>query len=174
MKSQPRFNTKYLIPAMMFFILGACIFATLALAIFYVYRIEELHNAIRNDDINRVEQLLDKKPHLIEQRSRLDLTPLLEAAWDGRADVIRVLVHRGADLNAKWNLVASGDGGWNALHIASLHGQEDAAKVLIESGIDINCKSIKGETPLDVANRNGQKKIASLLQQHGAKTGDAR
>jgi ankyrin repeat protein len=46
---------------------------------------------------------------------------------------------------------------------------KDVVVSLIEKGADINAKNKDGETPLDLALRQGHKEIVELLRKHGAK-----
>ena len=99
------------------------------------------------------------------------ITPLHMAAWNGKAEVIEVLVSRGADLNAKWELAQTGDGSWNALHITAIQGRTAAARVLVRCGTDVNGRTVLGETPLDVAVGNGHRELADLLRANGGVSG---
>ena len=85
-----------------------------------------------------------------------------------------MLVRRGANVNATWGLVATGDGGWNGLHIAANFGRPDAARILLQAGTDVNRRTLKGETPLDIALRNGEGGVAQLLRAAGGRTAERR
>ncbi|MDB4530926.1 ankyrin repeat domain-containing protein [bacterium] len=47
-----------------------------------------------------------------------------------------------------------------------------AVELLIGKGLDVNAKDEDGDTPLDWANGNGNRRIADLLRKHGGKTGE--
>ncbi len=128
---------------------------------------DALHRAAREGDVEAVGQVLDRHPARFELRNKVQRTPLHTAAWYGHTAVIEVLIRRGADVNAKCDLVASGDGQWNALHIAATQGNVEAARALIRGGTDFNAKSLAGETPLDVATRKGNRELADVLLAHG-------
>ncbi|MEZ0261421.1 MAG: ankyrin repeat domain-containing protein [Alphaproteobacteria bacterium] len=84
------------------------------------------------------------------------------AAEDGRAEVIRLLVERGADPN-------SGEGGrYTPLMRVVTNGSSEAAKALLELGAKPEIKNYDGETPLLIAAKNGQGDIVRALVEHGA------
>ena len=47
-----------------------------------------------------------------------------------------------------------------------------AVELLIGKGLDVNAKDEDGDTPLDWANGNGNRRTADLLRKHGGKTGE--
>ncbi|MCX5748447.1 MAG: ankyrin repeat domain-containing protein [Proteobacteria bacterium] len=53
---------------------------------------------------------------------------------------------------------------WTFLHQTAYHGQEDVARALIRIGASTTGPSSERETPADVANKQGHKELARLLQ----------
>jgi ankyrin repeat protein len=88
--------------------------------------------------------------------------PLYLAAGEGRLDVVRYLLDRGADVNAREKL------GDTALTEASYYGHVDIVKELIFRGADLNAIGDNG-TALDVATNRKHAEIADLLRHHGGK-----
>jgi ankyrin repeat protein len=69
------------------------------------------------------------------------------AALAGNADIVRMLVAAGADVNAQ----DKSKGGLTALMVAALAGNADIAKMLIAAGADVNAKRTNGVTVLMAA-----------------------
>ena len=78
------------------------------------------------------------------QDDEVGLAPLAWAALHGQTEAMRLLIEKGADVNAR-----SEDGN-TPLHVAAFLGQAEAAKLLIDNGADINARDEDGETPADV------------------------
>lgn len=53
--------------------------------------------------------------------------------------------------------------GRTALHVACLHGHKDIVEYLIQNSIDKNSYDLLNLTPIDYAERNGQKEIINIL-----------
>lgn len=89
-----------------------------------------LHLAARHSDAATVRALLADARCVagVNVRDGTGWTPLHLAARAGRADVVRALVEKGAEVDAQ-----DGRGG-TPLHRALCHGQGDAAAALIGSG----------------------------------------
>jgi len=157
--------------AILLFVIGVAIFIPMLMIFFGILHKEAIHDAVRRGDVKEVQEILDREPEMLEQRNRLDLTPLNEAAWEGQVEVLRLLINRGANVNATWEFPKTGDGRWNPLHIAANWDRVEAAEVLIKAGTDINLKTLQGETPLDIAMRNNHHRLAKLLKANGGKSG---
>ncbi|HXD87715.1 MAG TPA: ankyrin repeat domain-containing protein [Urbifossiella sp.] len=136
-----------------------------------VLKSELIHDAARRNDLAEIGRILDQNPEKLELKNRLGLTPLLEAVWHDNVDAVRMLLLRGANIEATWDLAGTGDGRWTALHIAANFGHLGVAQTLIDAGASIKRRTLKGETPLDIANRRGQGQLAMLLRQKGAVMG---
>jgi len=123
-------------------------------------------------------------------------TVLMEASISGRADLVRLLVERGANVNAKFPrngmtvLMFAGDTahtkivevliekgadinardnhGVTALISAAAGGHSDVVRLLIEKGADVNAKNNYGETALSRASKYNRTGIIELLKQAGA------
>ncbi|XP_051536242.1 LOW QUALITY PROTEIN: ankyrin repeat and KH domain-containing protein 1 [Myxocyprinus asiaticus] len=110
-----------------------------------------------------VSLLLDRKAN-VEHRAKTGLTPLMEAASGGYAEVGRVLLDKGADVNAP-PVPSSRD---TALTIAGDKGHYKFCELLISRGAHIDVRNKKGNTPLWLAANGGHFDVVQLLVQAGA------
>src|SRR5262245_42612335 len=100
-----------------------------------------IHQAIADGDVNGVRRLLDIDPQCIEFPDSLGNHPLHVAAYSGQTVLVRLLLEKGADVNA------SGDLGKTPLHYAALDGEREVAKILLEHGADPSPTDDSGLTP---------------------------
>ena len=96
-------------------------------------------------------------------------TPLLEAAFWGRLDIGKLLIERGADVNAK------ADRGVVPLHEAARMGHLDFVRLLLRHGANVNAKDDDGKDAIDSANLYAPSpEIVALLRSHGERRADAK
>lgn len=110
-----------------------------------------------------VSLLLDRKAN-IEHRAKTGLTPLMEAASGGYIEVGRVLLEKGADVNAA-PVPSSRD---TALTIAADKGHQKFVELLLSKGAAVEVKNKKGNSPLWLAANGGHLGVVELLYQHDA------
>ena len=91
-----------------------------------------------------------------------EVPPLVDAARDADADVLRALLEQGASVNA-----AAVDG-TTALHWASYRDDVDSADLLIRAGARVNAATDLGATPLWLASENGSAAMVRRLLEAGA------
>ena len=90
-------------------------------------------------------------------------TPLFEAAKNGRMDIVRLLLDRGAKPS-----IPRGHGN-SPLHTAAKQGHIGIAQLLLNNGADPNLENDHGETPLYVAFQNDHDNVEHLLLEKGAR-----
>lgn len=113
--------------------------------------------------VDVVSLLLDRKANA-EHRAKTGLTPLMEAASGGFVDVGKVLLDKGADVNAP-PVPSSRD---TALTIAADKGHCKFVELLLSRGAAFDVKNKKGNSPLWLACNGGHIDVVNLLIQSGA------
>ncbi|CAG2105105.1 unnamed protein product, partial [Medioppia subpectinata] len=106
--------------------------------------------------------LLDRRAN-VEHRAKTGLTPLMEAASGGYVEVGRVLLDKGADVNAT-PVPSSRD---TALTIASDKGHYRFVELLLTRGAIVDVKNKKGNSPLWLACNGGHLDVVQLLVNAG-------
>ena len=118
---------------------------------------QRLYAAVRRGDLQAVRRLLDAN-----ERDVLGFTALHGAVISGRTAFVRLLVERGADVNAT-------KGGRTALHAAAVYNRHGVVKLLVEKGTDVNAKSDdNGSTALHEAAAHGHLAVMKPLVELGA------
>ena len=154
-----------------------------------------IHGAARFGDIEEVKQHLAAGTDVNEKADKIGLTPLHFASGEGHMEVVKLLIAKGADVDAKDNdgwtplisartkeiaelLIAKGadvdakdNDGWTPLHNAVVNRPKEVTELLIAKGSDVNAKEQNGRTPLDWAIKSNKKSTASFLRKHGGKRG---
>jgi uncharacterized protein len=105
-------------------------------------------------------------------------TPLMIAAHGGRVDLVRYLLEKGAQVDARnvpkeTALIAAanrqGDRDGNFPVREALHTDKDkVVEVLVAAGADINASDGSGDTPLILASRYGRIEVVRFLIERGA------
>ena len=141
----------------------------------------DFFGAIHSWDTDKARSLLAADPALVNERDCGE-TPLHWAARAGTADIARLLIDKGADVNAKADYlltpydvnvlgVKADDmvkDGLTPLHRAVMEEATEVAAVLIDAGANVNASSITGWTVLHAVAVDGQTEIARLLINNGA------
>jgi ankyrin repeat protein len=151
---------------------------------------EKLFEAIAAGDEDAVQELVEFRPELAEQRNEAGLSPVLHALYNGKADVVEVLLNanpaldvfdaaatgrtRGMEelLDSEPDLVRSwSPDGFTALHYAAFFGEEKTARILLERGADVQVVARNDRirvTPLHSAAAGSHSGIVTLLLEAGA------
>lgn len=148
----------------------------------------EFFDAIRNGDAAAVTRLLDADPSLITSRQN-GATPLLFALYTGRAEIVRLLIERGAPVSFA-EACALGDAGralqllerdpalldrrsedgYPPLGLAIFFRHPELARTLIERGADVNAAAENAQrvAPLHAAAAVMDRETVRLLLERGA------
>ncbi|MFC1898571.1 ankyrin repeat domain-containing protein [Candidatus Cloacimonadota bacterium] len=139
-------------------LLGLCLFFylenTLALPI---------HDAITQNNIDLVKDLLNENPELLEMKDESGLSPLNLAAYKGSQEIVKYLSEKGADLY-------SGDTeGSIPLHNSAAANNLSIVKYLVEEKqTNVNFKDNNGSTALIFSAGRGYPEIVEFLLKNGA------
>ena len=90
-------------------------------------------------------------------------TPLQSAVAGGQRAVAKLLLARGAKVNAPL------PEGSVPLHLAVTVGDVEVVQLLLANGADVNVRNQAGRTPLAVAEERDEPEMAALLRKQGAK-----
>jgi ankyrin repeat protein len=173
-----------------------------ALQALYNGNIEQAHELLPPEDrlsvfeaaafgsVERLRAILDADPTETAHVSDDGFTALHLAVFGGQEDAARLLLERGADVNALSTAAfarvpplgtaafvrstrlarllldagadvnGQGEGGFTALHAAALNGDEDLIELLLERGADPSVSNGQGKCPGDLA---GNDRLRSLL-----------
>jgi len=130
------------------------------------YNLTPLHCAIRSGYINSTQFLIDQGASINTRGGNHYETSLLMAIKLGYIKIIELLLDNHVDINEKVSL------GETALHYAVYYNRTNVVrKLLTYPDIQINIQNNKGETPLDIAIKNGLMDIAHTLFNNGGKSG---
>lgn len=88
--------------------------------------------------------------------------PLHYAAFEGREEMVRYLLDKGADKDAL------APNGYTALMLAARNGHAGAARVLLQDDADFRVASSDGATALRIAQARNDKGLIELLRRAGA------
>ena len=121
---------------------------------------ERMYGAIRRGDTASVRALLEGgvDANLVERRG--GATPLIHAATVGSIDTMRLLLDKGANVNARTY------SGMTALMCAV--SDPDKVRLLVERGADVNAAAASGRTALELAAMGGTSgpTVRYLLDHH--------
>jgi ankyrin repeat protein len=109
--------------------------------------------------VDRLRARLDEDPAATSARSADGYTALHFAAFFGKAEVARILLEAGAEVNA----VADNEMRVQPLHSAAAGRHLEVCRLLLAAGADVNARQAGGYTPLHAAARNGDPELVELF-----------
>ena len=99
----------------------------------------------------------------VEERNKKGFTPLLLAAYFGKAEVCELLLEKG-----KVNMEEATPGGNTALKLAATEGHTSTVALLLSRGARVDTRNKDGCTPLLAAVQKGFTKVCKLLLAAGS------
>ena len=151
-----------------------------------------LMQAVKRNDAAAVRELIAQGVDVDELDANGD-PPVIQAAYLGYADVLRLLLEAGADVKAvdpgmkatglhaaayaghantarlliDYHVDVDRQGpynGYTALHDAIWQNNVDVARLLIDSGANLTLRNHQNQTPLDFARVKGSREIAAMIE----------
>jgi ankyrin repeat protein len=105
-------------------------------------------------EIQRIQTMIQNSPDLINAPGEGGNTPLNKAAYNGWLKVAAFLLDHGADVNA---------GGIPPLNSAASAGNRAMSELLLSRGANVNSKGALGKTPLAIAVEKNYPAVAEVL-----------
>lgn len=124
-------------------------------------KVNDIFLACAVGDIQQVTQLLNVDPSLLHKRKDPRIgTPLHVAADKGQLEVARLLIQRGAAVNA-----TTDSGNITPMHDAAFSGQAEMVQFLLTQGADAAARDTEfNATPLAWARFNEQKAVVAVFE----------
>ena len=129
-----------------------------AIVLFVVGRLNDVHSAARADWGTRIVKLLSKCPERVNEVDKRGQTPLIHASKFGAMKSMTALLEGGADVTVQCK-----EGG-TALHWAAWFGRREAVQLLLEHGASPEAIDNEGATPIVFARHRGHDEIVAMLE----------
>jgi ankyrin repeat protein len=122
-----------------------------------VLKVNALNAAVRGDDLETIKIIVDAGI-AIDVPDFTGSTPLIGAAFNGNLPAVKLLLAKGANVNA-----VSGDGSFQKVKAGTIalgnwtpllrraSGHAEMIAVLLDAGADVNARDVRGMTPLMLA-----------------------
>jgi ankyrin repeat protein len=123
---------------------------------------QDIFSAVKNNDLEKVNVLIEKDASLVNIKDEAGNTPLHHAVIIGSSETIKLLLSKGADINAQNTQLNT------PLHEAIQNRKENISALLIEKGADLNKTNIHNRTPLHRAASLNQRATGEMLIAKGA------
>ena len=118
-----------------------------------------LYVALGNDALKVAKVLINWPQTDVNKLNDKDESALMLAALKGQAEMVEMLIQKGADVNKT---------GWAPLHYAASKGDPKIITLLLDDDAYIDAESPNGTTPLMMAAMYGTPAAVNLLLQEGA------
>ncbi|KAL8858999.1 MAG: hypothetical protein Q9178_004480 [Gyalolechia marmorata] len=146
-----------------------------------------LRMAVSKQDYSEAERLLGDPQIHINSSDQYGRTALHDAAEHGQIEIAKVLLERGASVNAKivrpqYELWRMGGGHaldffeWacvTPLHYAATNGHVEIVRSLLNHGAKLNVRGPGGQTPFGLGVKFGRVSVVKLLIEHSGKASES-
>ncbi|TDH04457.1 hypothetical protein EPR50_G00152290 [Perca flavescens] len=113
---------------------------------------------IATGDVQEAAQLLASKEVRVNCLDEYGMTPLMHAAYKGKADICRLLLQHGADVNCNQH-----EYGYTALMFAGLSGKTDITSMMLDAGAETEMVNSVGRTAAQMAAFVGQHDCVTVI-----------
>lgn len=160
------------------------------LGFFQVYSQDNIFDASRQGDVNKVISIYTKDPDSINLTNSEGYSPLILACYHGNKEVVRFLIDKVHSINSTSNYgtplmaaIVKGNieiiemllsrnaatniadtNGTTAMHYAVMFKNYEAIKLLIKANADLEIKDKRGQSALDYAANYNDKKLNNILK----------
>jgi len=123
---------------------------------------QDIHRAVSEGDLEKVELLLKENPLLVNEKDSSGRTPIFTAIIRRNPEMVKLLIDKGA-------LVRVGDSNLRApIHFAGFMNDMSMIELLLENGAVIDTRAIGAATPLIHSSFSNLYKLSRFLIEHGA------
>lgn len=119
---------------------------------------KSLFSHLNKGDFEEASRLLRSGSVRIDCLDEHGMTPLMCAAYKGKAEMCELLIAQGADVNSNHH-----EQQYTALMFGCLSGSVDATRVLLEAGARVNAENSLGRTAAQLGAFIGQSECVSLI-----------
>nr|XP_046274361.1 ankyrin repeat and MYND domain-containing protein 2-like isoform X2 [Scatophagus argus] len=109
-------------------------------------------------DVQEAAQLLASQEVRVNCLDEYGMTPLMHAAYKGKADMCRLLLQHGADVNCNQH-----EYGYTALMFAGLSGKTDITFMMLDAGAETDLVNSVGRTAAQMAAFVGQHECVTVI-----------
>ena len=121
-----------------------------------------IFDALEDDNIEQVEELILQDPDVLQERNDAFCDPLTVAAIKGNLDLMKFMISQGADITT------IDREGSNLLHNAAANGHLEVVEYLIDQNFDVNTADGNGNTALLFASSLNNLELVKYLLEQGA------
>ncbi|XP_067221803.1 ankyrin repeat and MYND domain-containing protein 2a [Chanodichthys erythropterus] len=119
---------------------------------------KELLQVIAAGNVQEASRLLGSKDVRVNCLDEYGMTPLMHAAYKGKADMCKLLLQHGADVNCNEH-----EHGYTALMFAGLSGKTDITWMMLDAGAETDAVNSVGRTAAQMAAFVGQHDCVTVI-----------
>ncbi|MCJ8740251.1 hypothetical protein PDJAM_G00056730 [Pangasius djambal] len=119
---------------------------------------KELLEVIAAGNVQEASRLLGSKDVRVNCLDEYGMTPLMHAAYKGKADMCKLLLQHGADVNCNEH-----EHGYTALMFAGLSGKTDITWMMLDAGAETDVVNSVGRTAAQMAAFVGQHDCVTVI-----------